>query len=265
MATPPRSGAAMTVDVILPAGGRISGSFAAAAGTGVKALIPVGGRTVLERTLAALRGTGRVGRIVVIGPAEVAAHPAARAADAVLPEGGSTGPANIVRGIEWLRDASGGRHAERVLVVTTDLPFLTPEAINSFLDACPSDLDACVPVVRRDEFEARFPGSSGTYVRLRDGQWAIGCAFLVNPAMVLGNRARIEGVFAARKSPIAMARLLGPLFIARLLFGRLTVGQIEQRCLDILGCTGAGVRGCPPELAFDIDRPGDYRYAVKQH
>jgi MFS family permease/GTP:adenosylcobinamide-phosphate guanylyltransferase len=251
------------VDVVLPAGGRIAGDFAAEAGAELKALIPLGGRTVLERMLAALRATGRVGRIVIVGPSEVASHPAARAADAVLPEGGTTGPANILRGLEWLRDASGGQQAERVLIVTTDLPFLTPEAITSFLDACPSELEACVPVIRRDEFEARFPGSSGFYVRLRDGQWAVGCTFLVNPATIIRNRSHLEGAFAARKSPVTMARLLGPLFIIRFLARRLTVGQVEQRCLEILGCTGRGMRGCAPELAFDIDRPEDYRYAAK--
>ncbi len=39
--------------------------------------------------------------------------------------------------------------------------------------------------------------------------------------------------------------------------------HIEQRCLDILGCTGSGIRGLAPELAFDIDYPEDYRYAAR--
>ena len=48
------------IDVILPAGGRISGEFAAETGVGVKALIEIGGRTVLQRTIDALRATGQV-------------------------------------------------------------------------------------------------------------------------------------------------------------------------------------------------------------
>jgi molybdopterin-guanine dinucleotide biosynthesis protein A len=253
----------MKVDAILPAGGRIHGRFAAKAGARIKALIPLGGRTVLERTLATLRATGCVERIVVIGPEEIAKHPSAGAADVVLPEGGNSGPANILRGLEWLHEANGGRHAERVLVITTDLPMLTPQAITGFLDACPPELDICLPLIRREEFEARFPGLRMPYVHLRDGHLIIGCAFLVNPLAVARNRATIERVFAARKNPIAMASILGLSFIVRFLIGRLTVSQIEQRCLEILGCTGKGIYKCSPELALDIDRPVDYRYAVR--
>jgi len=253
----------MKVDAILPAGGRISGRFAREAGAEIKALIAFGGQTVLEGTVAGLRGSGQVGRIVVIGPEEVGAHPGAGGADAVLPEGGRSGPANIFRGLEWLYEANGGRHAARVLIAATDLPFLTAEAIKGFLDACPCESDICLPVVRREEFEGRFPNHTIPYVRLRDGQWMIGCAFLVNPVAIIRSRALIEGVFAARKNHLAMARLLGLSFIVRFLVRRLTVSQVERRGLEIIGCSGGAIRGCLPELVFDIDRPKDYRYAAR--
>ena len=51
-------------------------------------------------------------------------------------------------------------------------------------------------------------GAAGEYVRLRDGKWTMGGVFLVNPAALEANRLHIERVFAARKSQIAMARLL---------------------------------------------------------
>jgi molybdopterin-guanine dinucleotide biosynthesis protein A len=250
----------MQVDAILPAGGRIRGAFAAEAGAEVKALIELGGRTVLERTVAALRVTGRVLRIVVIGPAEVAAHPAARAADVVLPAGASS-PTNILRGLEWLREARGGSLPERVLALTTDLPFVTPQAITSFLDACPPDAAICLPLIRRQDFEARFPGLSIEYVRLPDGELTMGCAFLVRPATIIDNRAILERAFAARKSQIAMVRLLGPMFILRFVTRRLTIAHIRRRCFELLGYDGVPIPGAAPELAFDIDRPEEYRYA----
>lgn len=253
----------MKVDAVLPAGGRISGDFAVEAGARIKALISLGGRTLLERTLDALRDTGRLGKSVVIGPPEMASNPAARLADAVLPEG-SSGPENIFRGLEWLRQANGGRHAEHVLMLTTDLPFLTSQAVIRFLDACPPELDICLPLVSREEFAERFPGLDSFFVRLHDGEWTIGCAFLVNPEALISNRRMIESVFAARKSQLAMARLLGPLFIWRFLTRRLTVAHIEQRALGLLGATGRGIPGCPPELALDIDRLEDYRYAARR-
>jgi molybdopterin-guanine dinucleotide biosynthesis protein A len=252
----------MTVDVVLPAGGRIAGEFAREAGADVKALVRLGGWTILERTLATLEATGRVGRTVVIGPEEVRPIAAARAVSAVLPEGES-GPANIMRGLEWLHDANGGHHAKRVLVLTTDLPFLTPEAIVKFLDACPSDSAICMPILNGKEFEERFSYREARYLRLRDGEWMIGCAFLIDPAAVMDNRDVIESVFAARRSKLGMVRLLGPLFALRFVTHRLTVQHIEERCLQILRCTGKSIRCTAPELAFDLDYLDDYRYAVR--
>ena len=249
------------VDVILPAGGRIAGEFAQDAGAAIKALIRLNGETQLARTIAALRETGRARRILVVGAHRDADLQAAAAhADALLPEG-ETGPDNIFRALDYLR--SDGRPPRSVLIVTTDLPFVTSTALSGFLDRCPPDADLCIPVIARAAYEARFPGSENEFVRLADGQWTIGGAFLVRPDALQKSRTQLGRVFAARKSQMAMARLLGPLFIARFALRRLAVAHIERRCSQILGVRGVAVRGCAPELAFDIDQPNEYRYAVE--
>lgn len=251
----------MSIDVVLPAGGRISGQFAEEAGVSVKALIEIDGRTVLQRTLDAVRATGLVNRAIVIGPREIANHPCAKSADAVIPEGGDSGPANILRGLEYLRETDGA-HADRVLILTTDLPFLTPESIREFTDRCPSDAAFCAPLVSRAAFEDRYPGSGNRYVKLADGQWTMGGAFLVDPESIEANRDNIEASFQARKSQIAMARLLGLGFIVKFLTGRLTVPDIESRCSKMLGCCCVAVPESPAELAFDLDLVREYRYAI---
>lgn len=247
----------MKLDVILPAGGRIPGPLVEEAGTDVKALLRIGRKTVLERTLQAVCATGRAGRVVVVGPPEVAPY-ADGLADVVLPETGS-GSENILQGLRWLSAANGREHA---LIVTTDLPFLTPDALNAFLDACPRHLDLCVPVITREAFEARFSRAATRYARLRDGEWLIGCAVRVRPAALMGQDSLATRVFAARRSRIRMARMLGLSFLVRFLTKRLTLEQIQSKALEILGCTGSAIRVCPPELAFDIDYPEDYQQAV---
>ncbi len=249
------------VDVILPAGGRIAGEFARDAGAAIKALIRLNDETLLARTIAALRETGRARRIVVVGTHEDAElRAAASDADALLPEG-ETGPDNIFRALDYLR--SGGFPPRPVLIVTTDLPFVTAASFSGFLERCSPDADLCIPVVERAEYEARFPHAQNEFVRLRDGQWTIGGAFLVRPDALEKSRTQLDQIFAARKSQPAMARLLGPLFIARFALRQLTVAHIERRCGQILGVRGVAVRGCAPELAFDIDQPNEYRYAVE--
>jgi len=252
------------VDVILPAGGRLEGQFAAEGGTQIKALLSVGGRSVLERILDALLATGRIERTVVIGPDELAGHPAADGADVVLPETDS-GPGNIFRGLEWLRQNASGGIEKPVLIVATDLPFLRPKPLVKFIDACPPDADVCVPITTKDAFEARFPGGpSRRYTGLREGPVTVGCAFVVDPDALMRNRRHLERIFALRKSAFSVLAQLGVGFVARLLLGRLTVADIQRRAEEILQCRTTAVLDSPPELAFDIDRLDDYRYVLAQ-
>ncbi len=247
----------MRVDVILPAGGRIEGTLAEEAGTDVKALIQLEGRSFLEIAANSAQATGVVNRTVVIGPESIRAI-GEKCADAVLPEAES-GPANIFNGFRWLGEQPGA--AEHVLILTTDLPFLLPQSVSRFLESCPPDRDICLPLFSRQEFESHFPGSQNTYVKLRDGQWTAGCAYLLRRHALEQNRNHIDQLFAARKSAFGMARLLGPFFIARYLTKSLRVPHIESHCAKMTGCTAAAIRTCDPALAFDIDDLPDYRYA----
>ena len=259
------------VDVILPAGGKITGEFARIAGQEIKALISLQNVTLLRRAIEVLRETGRIDRIVVVGPDATRAEAESAGADAALPEGDS-GPANFFRGLDWLEQNSAssavsindGKKEHRVLIVATDLPFLTADSIIRFLDACPPDADISVPVMSQAAMEARFPALPGAYVPLIEGPITTGCAFLIRPEALRRNRARIEAIFAARKNQLAMARLLGFGFILRYVLRRLSVRDIETQCCRILDCSGAAILDAAPELAFDMDTPEEYEYA-KSH
>jgi len=267
---------ASPIDVILPAGGRIVGEFAQETGIEIKARLPVGTQTILGRSIATLREMSCIGRIVVIGPDEL--KPEATSADALIPEGDS-GPDNIFRGLQWLQENQAGNRVldsqnsadqspktqdqTRVLVMTTDLPFVTSQAIQKFLDSCADEADICIPIVARQAFESRFPQAPGVWLRLQDGEWTLGCAFLLRVEALNKSRPHIERIFAARKSQMQMAKLLGPIFIARLLTKRLTVAHIKERCERVLDCRGSVIQNAAPELAFDIDDAPEYRYVVK--
>jgi CTP:molybdopterin cytidylyltransferase MocA len=250
-----------SVDVILPAGGRIRGEFAQQAGTEIKALIRFAGETILRRTIAALRATGCARRIVVIGGNEACEEALQCGADGAVAEG-RTMPDNILRGMEWLETQAGGT-TTRILDVTTDLPFLTADAIRTFLSACPANADVVVPIVTQEAFEARFPGSSNEYTRLHDGAFTLGCAILFRRAALLDNRQRLEAMFAARKSQWRMAALIGPRIAWRFATRQLTVDDIALRAGTLLGCVPNAILEMPPELAYDIDLPIEYDYACR--
>ena len=244
-------------DAILPAGGTIPPEFAQQVGTSNKALIQFEGRTILERVIDALRASGQVRRIAVIGPDEVRA--ASTGADLILPQG-STGPDNILRGLEAL--ASQPDPPSKVLVVTTDLPFLTPEIVNRFIDQCPKDVAITVPLISKTEFQQRFPGCECSFIRLRDDTWTAGCMYILDVQALRDAKPYIDKIFEVRKSKVGMAKLLGVGFLYNFLTRTLTVPDVERKIQTMLHCTGKAIMHSPPELAYDIDDMSDYQYAL---
>ncbi len=248
------------IDAVLPAGGRVNAEFASAAGNDIKALIQIGGSSILERTIRALRASKCIGRIVVVGPDQVKAISTNAGGDSVLAEH-ATGSANIMAGIEWL--AAQENPAARVIVVTTDMPFITPTSVEQYLRLCPSNCDICVPVVEREPFEKIYPELIRTDSRLADGWFRLGGMFLLNPQTMIRGRSHFEQVFAARKSNLKLAKLIGLPTALRYVTRRLSSEHIVQRASQILNCTGAVVKGAevPTEIGFDIDLLEEYQYA----
>lgn len=248
-----------TYDAILPAGGTIPPEFAERVGTPNKALIRFGERTILERTLDALNASGRVNRSIVIGTEEVLQSDAVRGAHQTHLAGGS-GPDNIVKGLKAL--AAAPNPPQKVLIVTTDLPFLTGEIVNDFLNRCPVDTDICVPLITKEQYQGRFPNSTATFVPLKDNVWTTGCAYVVDVQAFVNALPYVERVFQNRKSKLGMAKLLGPTFLVKFLSKTLTVPDVEAKIRSLLNCSGRAILNAPPELAYDIDDLEDYEYAT---
>jgi hypothetical protein len=248
-----------TYDAILPSGGRIGPPFSLQVGVESKALIQFDGQTILARTLNALADSGVVGRTVVVGTPEILAHKdMAFASDFI--EAGLSLPENLFLGLDYLKKS--GSTANRVLVVPTDMPFLTGGIVSKYVEMAPKDKEILVPLVRQSEFDARFPGTTSTFVSLKDGAFTLGGMFLLDPQALQKSRPYIERVIEQRKSKLGMAKLLGPVFVAKWLSKQMTLGDVENKIQSMLQITGSAMLGVPPELAYDIDDQVDYDYAL---
>jgi CTP:molybdopterin cytidylyltransferase MocA len=259
------------VEAVLLAAGYIGGEYAQVAGTTLKAFINLHGLTVLERIITTLRSLSAINRLIVIVPSEAFRYPALQDADAVIVATDSP-LANLTQAAERLRQWHGGKLPSQVLLMATDLPFLTAEAVGEFLQGCPLDADLCVPVVRWEIFarrfppDERFPKALGFWARLRDGWWRIGNVWRVNPKTLLERRtgavAQLERLFLARKNPLRLLPMLGGLFVVRYLLCRLDLDEVKRHAERLLGCHIAIITDTAPELAFDLDTLDDYRYAL---
>src|SRR4051794_10962738 len=109
------------VDAVVLAGGRITGFFARAAGTRVKALVPVGGRPMLSHVVESLQATSGVGRVCVVGPESVRQA----AGGALWTLEGATVLENIRLGLSALSPSPDAK----VVLCGADVPTLRPGAL----------------------------------------------------------------------------------------------------------------------------------------
>jgi molybdopterin-guanine dinucleotide biosynthesis protein A len=246
---------------VVTAGGRLDDALTARAGTKIKAMVSFGGRTLLSRVVSSLRESGRVQKIVVVGPkAEIETEAKQAGADEVVQEG-STGPQNMEIGLALLRTQS---NAERVLVAASDLPYITALAVRGLCDKVKEDgSDILLPLTDRSAYEGLCPGKPNEFVKLKDGQLTASSLLFVRPLVVEHNKHLIEKLFQVRKSQFGMASTLGPLLVIKFLLGQLSVGEVEARLSQLTSSSCKAMKGVDPKLCADFDTLQDYEYLVK--
>lgn len=227
------------------------------AGVPLKAIAPVGGRPMILRVVDALAASESVADISISG----------------LPADALTGTdiaevlqKNDARHIDSLETPSRSVAAafevippvRPVLVTTADHALLDSRIVDDFAArASETNADVVIGLTRFENVLDAAPESRRTVMRFRDGEYC-GCnlfAFLT-PA---GRQAvsfwrRVE---KNRKSPLRVARELGPLTLLRYLLHHLTLAQAMNRLSTLCGARVSPV--CLPygTAAIDVDKLDD--------
>ncbi len=241
------------VDALVLAGGRISGAFAQAAGTKVKALVSFGGRPLVSHVARALAESPGIGRIAVVGPEAVCS---ALSKECVWVPERDSAQANLLAGAERV----GADPDELLLACGADVPLLSSLSLQDFLARTPPESAFAIPVIRRERFRAAFPGDRSLFVPMREGAFTGGSMYMLRPRFVQENLELVRQLRARRKSHLAMARLVGLDVVWKLLSRRATVAELEARALRITGHVCRAVLDCGPDLAYDVDNLSDLRY-----
>lgn len=220
-----------------------------------KAFVPIGGVALVARVLAALREAPSIARIVVVAPASAAGHPALALADERRPDG--------PRMLDSLASGLlGAPPDEPVLVAASDLPVLTAAAIEEFVAAALArDLDIGYSIVAERDHAARYPQVPHTWARMREGRFCGGGLVTLKPRVVHALHAVLDELGHARKSPLRLAALFGWDLLPRFVLGRLGIGEAERRAATILRARVGAIRCTHPEVAVNVDRPGDVALA----
>ena len=215
-----------------------------------RAMIEMGGKTMLQWVIDALKGTPSMGRIAVVGDV------AGDGIDKIVAPGADL-MTNIKLGIKALGTQ------DRVLIVSSDIPLLTPEAVEDFLSrAVKLDVDLAYPVIPRMHCESRYPSLKRTYLKTADGVFTGGNLMLVQPDFVTRNWDAIASAYAARKQVLKLARMIGIGVLLRVIAaqafpGLLRISTLEAAVMRMVGAKVAAVVSAYPEIGEDVDKPSD--------
>ncbi|MFN2461461.1 MAG: nucleotidyltransferase family protein [Candidatus Velthaea sp.] len=243
------------MNAVVLAGGGPDAVSALTPGAANKAFVPIAGTTLVERTVRALREVPRIERIVVVAPR--ATHDAAALAPA--DERRDDGR----RMIESLESGLRGFAAdEGVLVAASDLPALTRAAIDEVLDAAAArDVDIAYACLERRSHDARYPQIPHTWARMREGRFCGGGVCVIKPRALRRLAGVLDALGAARKAPLRLAAVFGWDVLLRFAVGQLSIAQAEARASRILGAPVGAIVCTHPEIAVNVDRPGDVALA----
>jgi len=243
------------MDAVIVAGGKMTGPLRQVAGPEAgdrKALLRIGGRSLLQRVLDACAAAECVRQVVVAGVGDAVGFECP--ADTLfLPDTGSV-IGNILAGAKPLRArADAGYH---FLVIACDLPYLTGAMLDWLCrQAGESKLDFYYSVVPKETMEERFPGSGRTYYRLKEGRFCSGDAQVFSFHLIDRLHPLLYRFTEKRKSVLRLAMLFGPVFLFRFLAGRLTHEAICGRVGRKLNITGRVAVSPYAEIGMDIDNP----------
>ncbi len=236
------------VDALVMAGGKIKGEGPLAGS--VKGVVQIGGEPMVGRVLTALISSPSIGRIAVVAAARAEGEGWSERADLIIDSDGSI-TENIAAGLAALKPEGS------LLIVSADLPLLTPEAVEEFLASCrkiPADFH--YSIISKEEMDRRFFGTVRTYGRLKEGLFTGGNIGLIDPEVFIKNRELFEQLYSLRKSPLKLANLLGIPFIIKFLSGRASIAEAECRFSEILHARGAAVEAAA-EIGIDVDKEAD--------
>lgn len=217
----------------------------------IKGLVPIAGRPMIEWVIDALRAADSVAEIAVVVPTAQGLGSWADRVDHLVVSDASF----IDNAIAGFTVFGGDRY---VLGATGDLPALTPEAIDDYiLHSLQSGAEFSYPLVRAHDMEEQFPGSRRTYVKVAGGPVTGGNMMVLSPGLVKRNREIGQRLFDTRKSPVAMARVIGVPFILKYISGRLRVDDVERKMEQLLGARCAAIYTSFASIGADVDKPID--------
>lgn len=258
MSVPP-STPSKPIHAVLLAGSRPSGDpLALAAGVTSKALVPVGGQTMLSRVAHVLAAHPSIASVTVF----------AQQGPEILAAGPDTQWLTTHTKIQFLQSGQGisqslldltaeGAVDYPLLVTTVDHVLLDHAMIDAFVAGVRSDTDVAVAMVERKVLLSRFPQSRRTWLKFRGGWWSGANLFWLGSARARGALQLWRGVEQDRKKGWRILSALGPGLLLAALLRLWSAQQVIAHAGRRLGLSAQLVPMPMAQACIDADKPDD--------
>ena len=225
--------------------------FAAAHGTDLKALIPIGGLPMVRRPVDALLASPEINQVRVLTqqPERIAA---VLTPDARLSVSESHG--TIAATLAAL--CTDPETPWPLLVTTADHALLNAAMIGDFCEIAAGS-GIAIAVVERRSLEARVPESKRTWIPFKGGSYSGANLFALGGRQVLPAIALWRGVEQDRKKGWRLLWQLGPSVFLGAMLRLLTLRQVLQRIGGKLGIDLRPVVMSDPLAGVDVDKQAD--------
>lgn len=256
------------MNVIVTAGGEIQPKhplYAVSHG-GLKAMMDVVGKPMVQWVLDALGKSDNVDRVVVVGLPPETSLDCARPLT-LLPDEGDMF-SNVRAGArEMMQSAPGESH---VLLASADIPTLRSEIVDWLICQCQDqEQDIYYTVIERGTMDRQFPGARRSYTRLKDLELCGGDLHCFRLAAAMEDGPAWKRLHAARKGPLRQASLLGYDTLFFLMLRQLNLKAAEESISKRLGLQGRAVLSPYAEIGMDVDKPAELDivsdYLSKEH
>ena len=156
------------------------------------------------------------------------------------------GGENVVRALTAWPDGP-------LLYLTSDIPFVTAQAVERFAQRS-AGFGVTMPLAAHDAYVRRFPNAPEHVIELGGERVANGNVFFIAAEAIGPVRSWATRFFAARKSKLAMARLLGPGLLATFrLWEADDRTRSKPKPSERWALRSAAIRDSAPEICYDVD------------
>lgn len=233
------------MDCLILAGGRCPDDLREATGVEYRSNLLYEGRTFLEIVSEAVQAAERT--ITIGGP---------EGDPATWAPGGKTF-------IESMRVGLGKVASDKFLLATCDLPFLTREAVDDFIQRCEPEAGLNYPIIDAKLCAQRYPGARRTTLKLKEGVFTGGNLALIRTDGMRTFLPILEKAYENRKKVFRLASQIGYDTLFKVLVGQmfpstLRLHALEQKISQWLKTPVRAIVTPYVEIGTDIDNLAQY-------